>query len=196
MRPLAVSEVFAKRILRAMDVTAGEERGRQMRSSGQSRLRLDCREELVAGQAGLGQRSANPAHARPTPVGLGVKRIPEGSRRRIDPKAENVNRLMPPGGRDLDAGNQRHPESTGRRAGIGESGSRIVIGKRQDADPSRGGFFDQLGRCQGAVRACGMRMQVDGAAGAHEGFPAKPTACRRPPDNTMKPCARSKPSLV
>lgn len=53
---------------------------------------------------------------------------------------------MPPGGRDLDAGNQRHPEASGGPAGIGDSGCRIVIGEREDADPGRGGSFDQFGR--------------------------------------------------
>ena len=41
-----------------------------------------------------------------------------------------------------------------------------------------------------------MEVAVAGFAAAHEGLPASPTASSRSPASTMKPCARSKPSLV
>src|ERR1700722_6114817 len=106
-----------------------------------------------------------------------------------------------PGGGDFNAGDEAQTMAPCTMLGFLEASHRIVIGERQYFDPGRRGARDQFGRSQRAVRAVRMGVQVDieaAVAGfaAHEGLPASPTASSRSPASTMKPCARSKPSLV
>ena len=92
----------------------------------------------------------------------------ERSRRRVDPESQHVNRLVAPGGRDLDARDEPNAERSCRGCASVESGDRVVIGEREHADARCGGACDELRGGERSVGAVGMRVQVDRERGGHE----------------------------
>ena len=168
-----------------------------MRPRRYPRLCLDRGQQVFAGQFQLTETRADLAHTCPPPIFLGAEPLLQTSAGGVDPKSQHVNGLSAPRGRDFDAGHELYPRVIGFALGVVQAGDGVVIGQRQHAEPCGAGSLHQFGRGQGAVGAVRVRMQVDGKALGHVGAPpASPTASSCCPASTMKPCERSKPSLV
>ena len=163
---------------------------------GRPGLRLHRRQQFVARQAELAEAGADLAHADVPSFCLRLQAFQQFWGCRIQPQTENVNRLGPPGGRQLHPRHQPDAAAPRLAVGVTESGHGVVIGEGQHLYAGGGGALHQIGGGQGAVGVIRVCVQVDEQGVAHDGVPASPTASSRRPDSTMNPCDRSKPSEV
>ena len=169
---------------------------RQMSARRHAGMRFHGGQQFRARQTQFSQARAYFAHARTPVLSLSVERTAQLCTAGIDPQAQHVNGLSAPGRGNLDAGHEAQSVQGRAARGLAESGHGIVIRERQHLDAGRRRARDELGRRQRAVGAVRMRVQVDVHGESLTGEPASPTASSRRPASTMKPCARSKPSLV
>ena len=163
---------------------------------GNTGMGLDRREQLIARQSQLAQCGAHAAHPDAPALGLRIERNRKQGGGRVDPQPEHVDRLVAPGSGNLDPGYQADAHTLRCRTRFRKAGQRVVIGEREHAHTRRCSALDELPRGERSVRAMRVGVKVDPGLVAHEGAPASPTALRFGPAITMKPCERSKPSLV
>ena len=202
MGPLAAPEILAKRLLGAIDVAAGHQALARCARVGSPGCASTAGRSSSPGRPSFPRRAHISRIRARRRVGLGVKRVRaafSGGGSIHSPR--HVNGLMPPGGGDFDAGHQRSPSRPALCAASGRPATRIVIGERQDLDPGRGRArrpIRPVPRCRRSMFewVCRSILGAVLELAVHDGLPAS----RRPPGagptSTMKPCARSKPSLV